>query len=207
VGEPKRPVLTVGHSNHALDYFVSLLRRHGVTALADVRSAPFSRFNPQFNKEALALSLKSHGISYAFLGRELGARSDDPSCYEGGRVQYSLLAKTELFRAGLSRVESRSQDHRIALMCAEKEPLECHRTLLVARALDDQGIPVAHILADGTLEAHEATMLRLLDLVRVPREDLFRSRRELLADALERQEDRIAYVDARLAEEAGGEGQ
>src|ERR1035437_1825005 len=104
MGKRGSPVLTIGHSTHSLAAFVGLLRQHSVTALADVRSTPFSRFNPQFNKETLEHSLKSHGIKYVFLGRELGARSDDPSCYENGRVQYARLARTELFRSGLERV-------------------------------------------------------------------------------------------------------
>jgi len=201
MSEERQLVLTIGHSTHALEAFLTLLLRHGVTALADVRSAPYSRFNPQFNKHALERSLKADGIDYVFLGRELGARSDDPSCYEGGRVRYSRLALTERFGRGIDRVMRGAQAHRIALMCAEKEPLECHRTLLVARALDEQGIGVAHILGDGGLEPHRDAMDRLLDIAGLPREDLFRSRGELIAEAIARQEEKVAYVGKRLAAE------
>lgn len=202
----RRPlvVFTIGHSTHPLDEFMALLKQHAVTALADVRSAPFSRFNPQFNKDALARDLKAHGIKYVFLGRELGARSDDPSCYEKGRVRYGRLARTELFRQGIERVMKGSGEHRIALMCAEKEPLECHRTLLVARALDDQGVEVTHILGDGRLESQRAAMERLLDVTGLPHEDLFRSRADLVAEALARQEEKVAYVDQKVAAEAEG---
>ncbi|ODU50159.1 MAG: hypothetical protein ABS92_03910 [Thiobacillus sp. SCN 63-374] len=199
----KTTVFTVGHSTHPIEAFIALLKQHGITALADVRSAPYSRFNAQFNKDALERVLKEQGIKYVFVGKELGARSEDPSCYKNGRVRYPLLARTALFRQGIERVLKGSQDYRIALMCAEKEPLECHRTLLVARALDDMGVPIQHILADGHLEPHGEAMLRLLDLVGLPREDLFRSREELLADALARQEEKVAYVDEKLATEAG----
>ncbi|HBL29886.1 MAG TPA: hypothetical protein DD490_23865 [Acidobacteria bacterium] len=201
----EHPVLTIGHSTHSMDAFMALLRQHSVTALADVRSAPFSRFNPQFNKEALERSLRSHGIRYVFLGRELGARSEDRSCYENGRVQYTRLASTELFRTGLDRVLRGARKHRIALMCAEKEPLECHRTLLVARALAERGVDVLHILADGRLESHGETMVRLLRVLGLPSSDLFRTRQELIAQALTLQEERIAYVDERqVAVAAGG---
>jgi uncharacterized protein (DUF488 family) len=200
-------VLTVGHSTHPIAFFVALLKRHGVTAIADVRSSPFSRFNPQFNKGALERSLRAEGIRYVFLGKELGARSDDPSCYEKGRVQYARLAQTEAFRRGLERVRGAAAEHRIALMCAEREPLECHRTLLVARALDEQGVGVAHIHADGHLEPHAAAMDRLLDLTGLPRDDLFRSRADLIAEALARQEEQVAYVDAKLATEATEDAQ
>ncbi len=97
-------VFTVGHSNHPLDRFIALLREHGVSAVADVRSVPFSRAQPQFNRSELSPSLKANEIGYVFLGRELGARSDDPSCYEDGRVLYRRLARTELFKCGLRRV-------------------------------------------------------------------------------------------------------
>jgi uncharacterized protein (DUF488 family) len=199
-------ILTIGHSTHSIDAFVALLKQHGVTALADVRSAPFSRFNPQFSKDALERSLRAQGIKYVFLGRELGARSDDRSCYENGRVQYGRLARTDLFRQGLERVRRGAEEHRIALMCAEKEPLECHRTLLVARALDEQGVEVMHILGDGRLESHADAMERLLEVTGLPREDLFRSRAELIAEALKRQEEKVAYVDDKLAAEAGESG-
>ena len=200
-----RSVLTIGHSNHPVNVFVALLQQHGVTALADVRSAPYSRFAPQFNREALERSLKAYSIKYVFLGRELGARPDERSCYENGRVQYARLARTDLFRSGLNRVVRGANDYRVALMCAEKEPLECHRALLVARALDELGVPVEHILPDGRLESHGEAMLRLLKVVRLPSEDLFRSRRELIALALAQQEERIAYVDEKLAVETAGE--
>jgi uncharacterized protein (DUF488 family) len=164
----RHPVLTIGHSTHSLEAFVALLRQHSVTALADVRSAPFSRFNPQFNKEALDRGLEAHGIKYLFLGRELGARSDDRSCYENGRVQYARLARTEAFRNGIERIIRGTGEHRIALMCAEKEPLKCHRALLVARALAARGVGVEHILPDGRLESHRATMDRGLGILGLP---------------------------------------
>lgn len=203
---PQNVVFTIGHSTHSIEAFIDLLEAHSVTAVADVRSAPFSRYNPQFNKDALEKGLRAHGIKYVFVGRELGARSDDPSCYENGRVQYPRLARTELFKQGLSRVIQGAHDHRIAVMCAEKDPLECHRTLLVGRALDESGIEVTHILADGRLETHPSAMSRLLDVVGLPRRDLFRGKEELIAEAMIRQEERIGYVDDRLVSEARAGG-
>lgn len=200
-------VLTIGHSTHTIETFVGLLRKHGVTALVDVRSAPFSRFNPQFNKDALERDLKAQGIQYVFLGRELGARSDDPACYENGRVQYARLAQTALFQRGLDRVMDGATKYRLALMCAEKEPLECHRTLLVARALVERGVAVEHILADGSLESHDGALARLLKLVGLPEQDLFRGRQQLIDEGMARQEERIAFVDEKLAAEARGNGQ
>jgi len=185
-------ILTIGHSNHALESFVELLRQHRVSALADVRSAPYSRFNPQFNREPLAASLKAAGIAYVYLGRELGGRPGNRSCYDDeGRVLYDRIAATESFRRGLERVVDGAVRHRIALMCAEKEPLHCHRTLLVARELDKRGVGVAHILADGRLESHGDAMDRLIGLAGLqPDGDLFRrarTREELVVAAVERQ--------------------
>ncbi len=185
-------VLTIGHSNHQLDVFLNLLNKHNITLVADVRSAPYSRHNPQFNRKLLEKALKTNGIEYIFLGRELGARSDDRSCYENGRVQYARLARTNLFRRGIERVIHSTSDYRVALMCAEQEPLDCHRTLLVACALLGRGIVIGHILPDGRLEPHEATLERLLD--EPNQEDLFLSREDRLAEALARQEELISYV-------------
>ncbi len=187
-------VLTIGHSTHALEVFAALLRRHGVTALADVRSAPYSRFNPQFNRKALDAALTARGIAYMFLGHALGGRPDDDACYEDGRVRYDRLAQTPLYRDGLEQVIESAGHERIALMCAEKEPLDCHRTILIGRSLAERGVAVAHILADGTLEPHDNTMDRLLASMTPAGQDLFRSREEQIEEALARRENRIAHA-------------
>ncbi len=194
-------VYTVGHSTHTIGTFFDLLERNGVTAIADVRSSPFSRHNPQFNKETLSAGLKKRDIAYVFVGKELGARSDDPSCYEGGKVRYDRLAQTSIFKAGIDRVLSGAQKYRIALMCAEREPLDCHRTLLVSRALEQHGASIVHILSDGSTEAQPQTMSRLLALVGLPQVDMFRSHDELVATACELREQKIAYVDDALADQ------
>jgi uncharacterized protein (DUF488 family) len=159
-------IYTVGHSNHPFDKFLSLLNTNGITAIADVRSQPFSRRFPQFNKERLSASLREHGIAYVFLGKELGARSTDESCYEHGQVQYQRLAATSLFKQGVERVLTGAGKFRVALMCAEKEPLDCHRTLLVSRALEERNASIAHILADGSVEMQTQTMTRLTRITR-----------------------------------------
>src|SRR5215475_13186783 len=131
---PDKPaVFTIGHSNHPLATFIGLLRGAGVTAVADVRSIPYSRRWPQFGRPALERSLPEAGIGYVFLGAELGGRRDDPALYIDGRIDFDRVAATDSFRAGLDRVEAGAARHRIALMCAEREPLDCHRFLLVSR--------------------------------------------------------------------------
>src|SRR6266446_5531061 len=126
-------VYTIGHSTHTIEKLIALLKDHGITALCDVRSQPYSRMNPQFNREPLKQALRDSGILYVFLGAELGARSEDKSCYRNGQVQYDLLARTDLFKRGIERVKDGAHRYRLALMCAEKEPLDCHRTILVSR--------------------------------------------------------------------------
>jgi uncharacterized protein (DUF488 family) len=188
-------IYTIGHSKHPIDRFVALLRRHAIDAVADVRSTPYSRFNPQFNREKLQPALASAGIRYVFLGEELGARSKDPECYDdSGRVSYAKLAATPSFRHGLDRLLTGMREHRIAMMCAEREPLECHRTILVARELEKLVVPVTHILQDGSLEPNPEAMRRLAAELKLVETDLFRTPAELIEEAYEVQGTRIAYV-------------
>jgi uncharacterized protein (DUF488 family) len=170
-----------------------LLEQHDITAIADVRSTPYSRRNRQFNSKGLAAALEAKGIAYVSLGKELGARSEDPSCYEGGRVQYRRLMQTDLFNQGIERVLAGTQRFSIALMCAEKEPLDCHRTLLVSRALEAGGVSIAHILADGNIESNDDTMLRLVRKTGMAKDDLFADRAQLIDAACAIHEQKIAY--------------
>ena len=187
-------LFTIGHSNHTLEHFLHLLSLHAVRAVCDVRSTPYSQFTTQFNRSGLKRFLPEQGIQYLYLGAELGARSEDLSCYQNNRVSYGCLGRTAAFQSGLDRIESGlHKGFCIALMCAEKEPLECHRTILVSRHLAKRGIPVHHIHADGSLESHAAALERLRTLVHVPEADLFHSAEELNDEAYRRQEERIAY--------------
>lgn len=171
-GEP--PVLyTIGHSNHSIAAFLALLAGAGITALADVRSAPYSRRLPQFGRDALRQAVSEAGIAYVFLGDKLGARPADPACYRDGVADYRLIAATPGFAEGIGRLLEGAARHRICLMCAEKEPLDCHRTILVARALRARGARIRHILADGSLEEADAADRRLLAATGLDTGDLF----------------------------------
>lgn len=185
-------IYTIGHSTHPIEKFFDLLQQHKISYVVDVRSTPFSQFNPQFNQSSLEASL-GNDITYLFMGAEFGVRVDDSSCYEEGKVKYSRLAQRSLFREGINRLCKGSQEHRIALMCAEKEPLECHRTLLVSEALKKEGVSVEHIHSDGRLESHEAVLERLLAQFKLSDSDMFLSKEDRLSKALEMQEERIAY--------------
>ncbi len=189
-------ILTIGHSTHALEAFIALLKRHEVSELGDVRSTPYSRYNPHFNRESLAHSLAASGLEYAYFGEELGGRSDDPSCFENGRIRYERLRETQSFQEGLRRLIHDAAGGCVALMCAEKEPLECHRTLLLAPALQARGIAVEHISADGGLETHAAAMERLVAMQGEAKQgELFATDR--IERAIGRQAERIAYRNRR----------
>lgn len=191
-----RLVFTLGHSTHAIERFVELLHLNEVTAVADVRSHPYSRINPQFSKETFYSALKKHRVAYSFLGRELGARPEDRACYIDGRARYDLIARTPLFASGLERVANGSERYRIALVCAEKDPMTCHRALLVCRHLIQRGFAVRHILANGEFEDHETSLRRLAMQMGAPLDDLFRSSDELVADLYARRSREIEYVEA-----------
>lgn len=201
-GSPKPPLFTVGHSDHELTHFIALLNRHGITAVADVRSSPFSRLHPQFNRDLLADQLQRHGISYVFLGRELGARRHEREAYRGSQASYDLIARLPLFLEGLARVRKGLLQHRVSLMCAERDPLTCHRTILVCRQLRNE-FDIQHILADGNLESHTDAELRLRKLTGLHEQDLFQSPDDQLDLAYERQGQRIAYTESQDEPSAG----
>ena len=188
----KKILYTVGHSTHTAEHFIGLLKANEIQALVDVRSSPFSKFNPQYNRENLNTLLKNEGISYIFLGKELGARRDEPDCYIDNKVSYSAISKTPAFIEGLKRLESGINKMTVSLMCAEKDPLTCHRTILVARQLTESHI-IQHIHADGSLEDGVSAEERLLKEHKLNDDDMFRTREDRLKKAYLLRESRIAY--------------
>ena len=149
-------VYTIGHSSHSIELFTELLNQHAIQVLVDVRSAPYSRYAPQFDHDLLPGSLNQAGIKHLFLGRELGGRPSKPEYYDAdGHVLYSRMTADPVFVSGIERLERGMQDFRIALMCGEEDPAHCHRRLLVARVLIDRGHEVLHIRGDGRIMADE----------------------------------------------------
>ncbi len=158
-------LFTIGHSNHPIQHFISLLRQHCITAVVDVRSAPYSKYNPHFNQDALAAELKKHGIVYVFLGKELGARPDDEGCYIDGRADYKRISERPDFKIGIDKLLRGIEDYCIALLCAEKDPIDCHRTILVCHFLRKMDLIIKHILADGSIEEHKHAESRLIEVM------------------------------------------
>ena len=185
-------LFTIGHSNIAADRFLAMLKAADVGAVADVRSVPVSRRHPWFAKKNLAAALTNAGIGYMSIGDALGGRPRSARLYRGGIADYEAMAVQPDFLEGLDRLQAASTA-RICLMCAEREPLDCHRCLLVARSLAERGLSVGHILHDGMIEPHAATEGRLLALDGGS-EDLFAAgQRERLAAAYQRRARAVAY--------------
>ena len=156
-------VYTVGHSNLEFSEFATLLRGAAIEALIDVRSSPQSVRFPQFTRSVLEKTLASEGVAYIFLGDELGGRPDDPEAYRSdGRVDYQVRRKSYAFRAGLERVLKESENRPVALMCAEEDPLDCHRFLMISPALVEAGVSPLHIRKGFRLETQQAAEDRLL---------------------------------------------
>jgi uncharacterized protein (DUF488 family) len=156
-------LISVGHSNHDWTGFVALLRGAGIAVLADVRSSPYSRRYPHFNREPLKRELNETGIAYIFLGDLLGGRPGQPSLYdEDGRVNYERVRRTESFQRGLDQLMHGLNGNRVAFLCSEEDPLDCHRGLMIAPALCERGLPPHHLRRDGSLETNAEIESRLL---------------------------------------------
>jgi len=198
-----RDIFTIGYAPHTLDSFVDALEKHKINVVADVRSSPYSKFKADFNQNVLEKFLKTKNIRYIFFGDVLGARVDDSACYVEGKVDFNLVAQSQKFKEGLQRILKGMGNFRIALMCAEKDPLTCHRTILIARNIQLSGMGVKHILADGNLEDHSESEFRLLKIHKLNHPNLYFSEQQLLEQAYSRQADKIAYEEVNTLDEFG----
>ena len=146
-------VFSIGHSNQTLEDFLTLLERHKIEVLVDIRSYPYSKFTTQFNSPELKTAVTRSGLKYLFMGKELGGRPDDLAFYdETGRVKYFQVARSPLFLEGFTRLLKGREKYRLALMCSEEDPAGCHRHLLVSRVLAEHGVEVGHIRGDGSVQ-------------------------------------------------------
>lgn len=149
-------VFTIGHSIHSLEKLISLLSANRIDVLVDIRSDPYSRKVPHFNKDNLEKEIKKSGLKYLFLGKELGGRPTKRQFYDQeGFVLYSKIADSPDFKSGLERVLNGIEKFRVALMCSEENPANCHRRLLVGRVLSSSGVEVFHIRGDGSIQTDE----------------------------------------------------
>ena len=193
-----RTLFTIGHSNLELEEFLSTLSRHGVQIVCDVRSRPTSFRFPQFNREALEVNLRDAGFRYEFLGESLGGRPADPRVYQAnGLVDYFMRRKARDFVAEVDRVVELSREQEVALMCAEEDPLHCHRFLMICPELLERGVTPLHIRRGGVLESQreaEDRLLALNELTAFTSDSLFAAERSsALEDALRRQAEEYAF--------------
>jgi uncharacterized protein (DUF488 family) len=185
---------TIGHSIHSAERFMALLIQHSISEIIDVRSIPYSKYNSQFNRELLRQALEEQRIVYSFAGNLLGARSKNPYHYINKKVRYNLVAESSEFQQGLKQVRLAVRTNRVALMCAEKDPVMCHRAILVCRNLRDSATEILHILEDGRLERNSDMERRMMQSLRVREQDLFMTHEELVEHAYDLQSERIAYI-------------
>ena len=146
-------VYTIGHSSHSCERLAELLRDRHIDVVVDTRSAPYSRFAPQFDRELLQRSLATAGIRYLFLGEELGGRPRSSDYYDAhGHVLYGRMTSDRAFLGGVERLERGIAEFRVALLCGEENPAHCHRRLLVGRVLAERGHELLHIRGDGRMQ-------------------------------------------------------
>ena len=159
------PIYTIGYGNRSIEEFVGLLQQYEIKFLVDVRSQPYSRYNPDFSKDALEKRLKPASIRYIFMGDTLGGRPKDDTCYsEDGRVDYEKVAERDFYHKGISYLHTAwDKQLRIVLMCSEAKPQACHRSKLIGKTLGKQHIDVAHINETGEVKTQEEVDLLLTD--------------------------------------------
>ena len=189
------PIHTFGHSNLSAESLVRMLKRRGIAQVIDVRSTPYSRHVPQFNRNNIRVTLERNGTGYTYMGDALGGRPQGDRLYDrDGRANYELMAQEKTFQDGVQQVERMAEDSHIALMCTEADQLRCHRTLLVSQELASRGMNIIHLMRDDQQESHEETMEKLLAVWKLLRdEDPGMTRRQLIEEAVRNQAAKVAY--------------
>ena len=189
------PIHTVGHSDLSAESLVGMLKRQGIIQVIDVRSTPYSRHVPQFNRENIRATLERNSTGYTHMGDVLGGRPQDDRLYDrDGRANYGLIAQEKTFQDAIRQVEQMSENSQIALMCTEADPLRCHRTLLVSQELAGRGADIIHLMRDGQQENHQEAMEKLLAVWKLLRDgDAGMTRRQRIEEAVRNQAAEVAY--------------
>lgn len=160
-GEHEVPIFTIGYGARSLDAFFAVLKSHRIAYLIDVRSAPYSRFKPEFSMRALKQAATQAGLHYVYMGETLGGQPDEPTCYDDGKVIYDCVKELPSFKQGITRLRAaRDQGLRVVVMCSEGKPEQCHRTVLIGQVLTDLGVDVAHIDENDRLITHDEALSR-----------------------------------------------
>jgi len=156
-------IYSIGHGNKKIEDFIAELKSFKIQFLLDIRSKPYSKWNPQFNQAALDLELKNNGITYVFVGDTLGGLPEDRSCYDyNGKVVYDLIKEKDFFKQGLERLTTANEKKiNLAIMCSESKPEECHRSKLIGQELLNKEISLKHIVSDKRVKSQETVMIEL----------------------------------------------
>ena len=156
-------IYSIGHGNKKIEDFIAELKSFDIEYLLDIRSKPYSKWNPQFNQAALELELKNNGITYVFVGDTLGGLPEDRSCYDyNGKVVYDLIKEKEFFKEGLNRLTTANEKKiKLAIMCSESKPEECHRSKLIGQELLKKEISLNHIVSDKRIKSQQSVMNEL----------------------------------------------
>jgi len=186
-------IFSIGHSNFSYEAFRYLLQMHHINALVDVRTAPYSKYCADFNQNLLKKTLEADGITYVYLGDALGGRPRDSRLFCDGVADYEKMAQTENFQRGIARLVKEAEKFRIAMMCSEANPLDCHRCLLVGRFLYQQKAAVQHILSNGELLDQNEVEQQLLVQEKQDEADMFDSLAERIARAYLKRASKAAF--------------
>jgi uncharacterized protein (DUF488 family) len=194
----KKTLYTIGYSHFSLSEFINVLKMHNVNAISDVRSVPYSKYKPDFNKNVLERELKEQGIEYVFMGDYCGAKIKDPNCYVGQRVDYSLVANSDVFKIGIQRIIKGLEKFSIALMCAEKDPIRCHRMILVSKNIKIEHSDIFHIGSKGYLEENLFAEKRLMTLFGLDEPNFLFSEKERVEEAYKKQAMNISFEKEKI---------
>jgi uncharacterized protein (DUF488 family) len=191
MNKPNNTIYSIGYSSFAFKDFISTLNKYEINALIDVRSVPYSKYKPEYNQDQITKKINDN-IQYIFMGKELGARPQDLSVFIDGKVSFDLLAQTNFFNHGINRIKKGlSLGYTPCLLCAEKDPITCHRTILISRILSNQNHQIKHILYDGTIESQNNVEKRLLKKYNLDQTNMFYSRKDRIDLAYRKQENQL----------------
>lgn len=156
-------IFTIGYGAKPIGTFLAILEQYRIEFVIDVRSSPYSKFRPEFSRDALKTSLAEHKIRYIFMGDQIGGRPNDDTCYDSdGKVDYSIVEKRPYFIAGIERIiQSQKLGYRVCLMCSEDKPENCHRSKLISRILESKGLKSVHIISEKRILS-QAEVISLL---------------------------------------------
>ena len=186
-------LFTIGYGNLEIKNFIEIVKKNNIEIICDIRSQPYSSYSPAYSQEPLKKVIKENSIKYIFMGDSLGGRSEDMDCYENNRINYEILSQKKTFQDGLDRLLEGLNKYKIAIMCSEKDPEKCHRTLLVARYIKNKHSNIVHIHHNDSLEKHSEFEKRIINLNNKQQQTLLN---------LEDEETTLSHVYKKLSKKA-----